>query len=123
MTFDQLDIGDGIMLTRVQEGDAEEIFALVDSCRDYLREWFAWIDRNKTVEGVLDFVERAEKQYTADNGFQCCIRWDGNIVGTIGYVYVNWVDKRTELGYWVGEAYQGKGIATKATRASRRGIA
>jgi hypothetical protein len=36
MSFDELDIGDGIALARIHTEDAEEIFALVDSCRDYL---------------------------------------------------------------------------------------
>ena len=48
MTFDKLDIGDGVRLTRVQAEDAEEIFALIDSCRDYLREWFPWVDSSET---------------------------------------------------------------------------
>ena len=50
MTFDPLDIGDGIVLTTVQSEDAEEIFALIDSNRDYLREWFPWVDRTNAVE-------------------------------------------------------------------------
>ncbi len=38
MAFDTLDIGDGIVLAGVQPEDAREIFALIDSNRDYLRK-------------------------------------------------------------------------------------
>ncbi len=117
MAFDKLEIDDGITLTRVRSEDAEEIFTLVERCRDYLREWVPWVDSSKSVADIHTFVDRAEKQYADDNGFQCCIRMQGSIVGVIGFVYVNRVDKRTELGYWVGAEYQGRGIATKATRA------
>ena len=117
MAFDKLDIDDGITLTRVRSEDAEEIFALVERSRDYLREWMSWVDSSKSVEDIRTFAERAEKQYADDNGFQCCIRMDERIVGVIGFVYVNRAAKRTEIGYWVGAEYQGRGIATKATRA------
>lgn len=117
MAFDKLDIDDGITLTRVHAEDAEEMFALVETCRDYLREWMSWVDSSKGVEDTLGFVDRSEKQYADDNGFQCCIRMEGSIVGGIGFVYVDRVHKRTELGYWIGEEYQGRGIATKAVRA------
>ena len=117
MAFDKLDIDDGITLTRARSDDAEEIFALVDGCRDYLREWMSRVDSTKGVTDIHTFVDRAEKQYADDNGFQCCIRMQGSIVGVIGFVYVNRVHKRTEIGYWVGAEYQGRRIATKATRA------
>ena len=117
MAFDKLDIDDGITLTRVRSEDAEEIFALVERCRDDLREWMSWVDSTKGVADVRTFVDRSEKQYADDNGFQCCIRMDEPIVGVIGFVYVNRVHERTEIGYWVGAEYQGRGIATKATRA------
>ncbi len=117
MTFDKLDIGEGVWLTRVQAEDAQEIFALIESCRDYLREWFPWVDSSETSKDTLDFVNRSEEQYAEGNGVQCCIRLEGSIVGVIGCVYLDQINRRTELGYWVGEDYQGRGIATKATRA------
>ena len=86
MPFRKLDIGDGITLTRVQAEDAVEIFALVDSGREYLREWFPWVDTSKSVEDTRAFLKRAEKQYADNNGVQCCIRLEGMIVGVIGCI-------------------------------------
>ncbi len=99
MAFDKLEIDDGITLTRVRSEDADEIFALVERCRDYLREWMPWVDSSKSVADILGFVDRTEKKYADDNGFQCCIRMQGSIVGIIGFVYVDRVHKRTELEY------------------------
>ncbi|MGH7354616.1 MAG: GNAT family N-acetyltransferase [Candidatus Rokuibacteriota bacterium] len=43
---------------------------------------------------------------------------DGEAIGGIGLVLKSDVDRRTaELGYWLGEAYWGRGIATEALRA------
>ena len=80
MAFDTLDIGDGIVLRKVQPEDAEDVFALIDSNRDYLREWFPWVDPAKGVEATLDFIERTLKQDEEKNGFQCCIRLEGKTI-------------------------------------------
>ena len=78
MAFDTLNIGDGIVLTKVQPEDAEDVFALIDSNR------FPWVDPAKGVEATLDFIERSLKQDEEKNGFQCCIRLEGKIIGRDG---------------------------------------
>ncbi len=117
MAFDTLDIGDGITLTMVQPEDAEGIFALIDSNRDYLREWFPWVDLAKGVEDALAFAERARKQDEEKDGVQSCIRLEGKIVGIIGFSFVDRANRKTEIGYWIAPSHQGRGIITKAVRA------
>ena len=45
MTF-PLSAGDDLELDVLNEADAEELFALVDANRAYLREWLPWLDEN-----------------------------------------------------------------------------
>ncbi|WP_299766410.1 GNAT family protein [uncultured Dokdonia sp.] len=43
------------------------------------------------------------------------IEYKGNLCGVIGVITQNDVYRKTaEIGYWIGEPYWGKGIATKA---------
>jgi ribosomal-protein-serine acetyltransferase len=39
------------------------------------------------------------------------------LAGVISYNYVDLGKRQTELGYWLGRAYQGKGLMTAACRA------
>jgi ribosomal-protein-serine acetyltransferase len=39
------------------------------------------------------------------------------LAGVIGYDAIDWENRSTEVGYWLGEGYQGKGLATAACRA------
>jgi [ribosomal protein S5]-alanine N-acetyltransferase len=40
---------------------------------------------------------------------------DGNVVGTIGaHFFADVYNRNVEVGYWLGEPYWGKGIATEA---------
>ena len=42
---------------------------------------------------------------------------EGRLAGAIGYDPIDWENRTTELGYWLGEEYQGKGLVTAACRA------
>ncbi len=117
MSFDSLDVDEEILLTRVKPEDAEELFALVDGNRGYLREWMGWVDSTRSVDDIRTFLDESERLYDDGKGLQCCIRLREKIIGVIGSVYINLVQMRTELGYWVAEEHQRKGIASKATRA------
>lgn len=116
MFLEQFEIGDGIVLTEVQPGDADELYRLVAQNRDHLRHWMPWADTTESVNDTLAFVESAQEQHADGRGFQCCIRLDGRIVGVVGHVNINRVHMKTELGYWISQEYQGRGIVTKAVR-------
>ena len=36
--------------------------------------------------------------------------------GTIGIKHIDYVNKKANIGYWIGKQYQGKGIATECVR-------
>lgn len=45
------------------------------------------------------------------------IEYQGELVGTIGWsAQAGWKSHVAEIGYWLGEAYWGRGIATEALR-------
>ena len=51
------------------------------------------------------------------DGFQCCIRYRGRIGGVIGFYRVDWFHRSVEVGYWLAEELQGRGLVTRACRA------
>jgi hypothetical protein len=38
------------------------------------------------------------------------------MAGQIEYNYFDWLNRKTELGYWLGQSFQGKGLITKSCR-------
>ena len=109
-------VDDHTTLVMVEMRDADEIFALVEASRMYLREWLPWVDAASSVEDTKAFVRASHKQYAEGNGFQCCIRYKGKIAGIIGFSMVDWLNKRVEIGYWLDEDLQGRGIMTRCCR-------
>lgn len=112
-----LPVDDEVVLDLLDEGQAEELFALVDKNRAYLRQWLPWLDQTTEVEHVRAFIRRVRKQHDDRNGFACGIRFRGTLVGVVGLHGIDWMNRKTGIGYWVSEDHQGRGLVTRACRA------
>lgn len=96
--------------------DSENLFGVIDSSRDYLRQWLPWVDSTKTIEDSRSYIQFALNQLTSNHGFQFGIWWKDQLVGCVGLHSTDWVNRKTNIGYWIGESFQGKGIMTKVVR-------
>jgi ribosomal-protein-serine acetyltransferase len=98
----------------VEAADAAPLFALIDHNRPYLREWLGWVDGTHGVADMVNFVQRSQEQFAMHNGFQAGIWYQGALTGVIGYHYLDWQHRQTEIGYWLAPQFQGHGIMTRA---------
>ena len=106
-----------LALQLLEERHAATVFALVNQDRDYLREWLPWVDATGTVEDTLTFIRSSLEQFGANNGFAAGI-WSGHsFAGVVGTQKIDWLNRRVEIGYWLGQSFQGQGIVTEACRA------
>lgn len=109
-------INEDLELKLLEPRYASELFALIDRNRGYLREWLPWVDRTRSEADLLPFIEGTLKQFAGNNGFNCGIFYKNRIAGVIGFHGIDWSNKKTTIGYWLGESYQGNGIMTAACR-------
>jgi len=107
-------IDEHLEMQLLEDRHADELFALVINNRAHARQWLPWVDDTKTVDDTKAFIRRTLERFARQDGFQCVILEDGKIVGGIGHLYVNWLAKKTEVGYWLAESAQGRGIMTRA---------
>jgi ribosomal-protein-serine acetyltransferase len=75
------------------------------------------VDSIRTVEDRTNFIRRALKQFAENDGLQAGIWHKGRLAGVVGCHSIDWQNRSTTLGYWLGEGFQGKGIMTEACRA------
>ena len=108
-----LDLGDGVEIRVLEPDDAQEIFDLVDIERDRLRPWMPWVDPTTSPTDVRTFIEGAR----ASGGLEGLgLFAQGAYVGGLG-LRVEDRHADAELGYWIGSAYEGRGLVTLACRA------
>jgi ribosomal-protein-serine acetyltransferase len=111
----RLRVSESVELRQLQRDDAEELCLLIDRNRNYLREWLPWLDNSITINDSARFIGRSVEQAEDENGLTLGIRCDGRLAGVIGQHYVDTLNRRTEIGYWIGADHQGRGIVTRAT--------
>jgi len=112
----KIQVEDGLYLKSLEVADSEVLLPLVDGNRAYLREWLPWLDMTRTIDEMIAFVDSAIRQQSAGLGFQAGIWSRNQIVGVIGYHHLEWANRSTCIGYWLGEVFQHRGIMTKACR-------
>jgi ribosomal-protein-serine acetyltransferase len=103
-----------IVVRILDEPDAPAVFALTNKNRAYLRRWLPWIDSTLELADSVAFIRDSLVRYASHNGFACGIWYRGELAGTISLHKIDWRDRKVEIGYWLGESFQGKGIMTKA---------
>lgn len=109
-------IDERLSLRTLRIQDTDELFAVVDANRAYLRQWLPWLDANTDPEHTRAFIRSTLEQCARNEGFVCAVLYDGKIVGTAGYHPIKWNNRSVEIGYWLEEAYTGRGIVTQCCR-------
>ncbi len=105
-----------IYLNPINLNSAPYIFELVDSNRNYLRRWLPWVDNTLMIEDTSDFIrfETGDDFYSKRLVFEI---WIGkNLCGLIDVHDGDFRMKSAEIGYWLAEEFQGRGIVTAACR-------
>lgn len=110
-------VDDDIELRLSEEHTAEEATALIRDNHVYLKEWLPWVKDDYSVEDTLGFVRRNLQQFADNQGFSAQIVYRGRFAGNIGFNKIDWANRKTEVGYWIAEPFQGRGIVTRACRA------
>ena len=93
------------------------MYNLVDTNRAYLREWLDWVDAQTgpevSRENILARIEKANEERVLDLGI-----FEGEkLIGSMGFNAIQKKSRRAEIGYWLAEEYEGKGIMTDCVRA------
>jgi ribosomal-protein-serine acetyltransferase len=96
---------------------AEEVFALVDCNREHLRKWMPWVDETKTVGDSIKFIKEGLLRLAEKGSFDAGIWYQGKLAGIIGFMYHSQISRQAEIGYWLGQEFEGKGLVTTACKA------
>lgn len=110
-------VRDAINLRFIRPDEAKALYALVNANRAYLREWLDWVDAQTGPEvskgNIQGRIERAEAGEALDLGV-----YEGDkLIGSMGFISIKKKSRRAEIGYWLAEDYEGKGIMTDCVRA------
>ena len=104
-------------LRPLELADADAMFDLIARNRAHLDPWLRWSARVQTLDDARQLIERFADKYTVGDGFHAGLWVEGQLAGGIVCHAINRESRKTEIGYWLGADYTGKGLVTRASRA------
>ncbi|MDR3651619.1 MAG: GNAT family protein [Paludibacter sp.] len=110
----ELKVNNDIYLKETELEDAEIIFQTINNEREYLSEWLPFVELTQLISDTQNFLESVSKNESNDLTFG--IYFQHKFVGLVGLKDIDLDNKKTEIGYWLSELYQHKGIITLSCR-------
>jgi ribosomal-protein-serine acetyltransferase len=112
----ELKVSDQITLRAVGLDDVEDIFRTIDTQRDYLGEWLPFVTLTQSVDFTRSFIQSILDMPYEVREHTFVVLYEGKFAGLVGFRDTDRVNRKTEIGYWLSEPFQHKGIVTKAVQ-------
>ncbi len=94
----------------------KEVYDLIRNNREHLDQWLRWSSAIQTEEDVAQLIGQFEQKLHSNDGFMCGIWLSDALAGAVVCWYINAHNSNTEIGYWLGKAFTGRGLATTASQ-------
>jgi RimJ/RimL family protein N-acetyltransferase len=116
-------IGALVNLRELSMNDAQ---AIADLMNYNISKNLYEVPEHYLVQDALNFIKKAYHDFESLSGLHFAIEYKGMselrnnnypvLVGSIGLKNIDLINKKANLGYWIGEEYWGRGIATECVR-------
>lgn len=106
-----------LILKELELSDAEYIFKTIDSQREYLGEWLPFVEFTKSVKDSLDYVNSVVTMPEECKEWQFAVFFGDDFAGLAGFKGTDRLNRKSEIGYWLKEDFQHRGIMTESVRA------
>ncbi len=114
--MEHIRVNNYIRLEKVNLSMAPVIFSTMDKDRDYLRTWLPFVDQTIEVSDTEKFLNRIISDNENKKNEIFSIWYNEEFAGLIGFNEIDWLNRKTEIGYWLAKKMQGKGIVTACVR-------
>ncbi len=106
-------LGDGLELRMLEMRHAPELLEFVSKNRSYLGSWLDWGHTMITVEDAQHFIRRGITRFAEDGLPRIGIWLHGQMVGGVLFFPIEPEVRATEIGYWLGQEVEGRGVMTR----------
>ncbi len=94
--------------------DAKPLYDLIDQQRVELSRWLPWAQSTVSPSDEENFIRYCHHQIADEKLYSVVILFDEEVGGMADIHGIDHNNKRAQIGYWLGEQFQGKGIMTKS---------
>ncbi len=113
----EIKVNDKLSLKIPRLEDSKEIFDIVDKDRKHLREWLIWVDKTISPKDIeANTAERIEK-FDKKEAAAFYAYYEKQWIASVGYISLDNINKKGEIGYWISSDFEGKGLMTECVKA------
>jgi len=105
-------VRENVFLKELEIKDAEHIFKAIDSQREYLGKWLPFVEFTKSVKDSLDYVDSVVTMPEECKEWQFAVFCGDDFAGLAGFKGTDRLNRKSEIGYWLCEKFQNRGIMT-----------
>lgn len=112
-TLIHLPIDQDLVLRQATVQDAATLYKIIDSQRPYLREWLPFVDLSTSPAATELYLQSATAPGNSKD-LLFVMLYKNETGGLIGFKEIDFFNKKLEIGYWLSEQLQGKGIVIRS---------
>lgn len=112
-----IQVSDEVVLRLFDQDHADAMLDLIQRNRVHLDRWLRWSGRVQSIDDGRAFIRRFEDKFAAGDGFHAGLWYREALAGGLVCHFINRESHKSEIGYWLGAEFTGKGVVTRACRA------
>lgn len=105
-----IDVNDEIQMKLLDNAHAEEMFRLTQKNKQFLSQWLIWVRDVKSLHDSKKKIQQDQDNFYNNTTLELGIFKNSVLIGRIGFISIKGF--KAEIGYWLSESENGKGIIT-----------
>ena len=114
--MEHIRVNNDLRLEKVKLSMASVIFETLNRDRNYFKNWLPFLYYTNQVSDTEKFLQSIVNEEESRKNEIFSIWYNEEFTGLIGFNDIDWLNKKAEIGYWISEKMQGKGIVTNSTK-------
>lgn len=110
----EITVAPNVQLLKPKVEQAADLFKVVDRNRAHLRRWLPWVDATHSMADSLAAIEDFLRFESAEQKFVRFIFVNKQLAGVMDFHNLDHRVAKADMGYWLAEEFEGKGIITAA---------
>lgn len=112
-----LKISSDLSLVLPDPSQAPPIYKQIDKNRESLREWLDFIDNTNSFLDIEKNIRQRLVGFYQNKSAAFFVKYKGKYIASAGFVKINHISQRGEIGYWLLPECRGQGIITNSVKA------
>jgi len=112
----EYNIDDLLSVKLLDVDDTGHLFSLINLNRHILSKWLPWVYSMNTIDDIEKYIKIDKKRYLLKKTINLGLWYANNLIGIVGFDYIDWANKKANMWYWLDNTFWGSGIIHRSCK-------